>query len=233
MAPKTLCPQRNNRHRSSQELDKARVHACAAYFQLLGKITSAGLSIAFIFFCAKLRRTWPIHFCGFVVSQSYAYDVCGSILFAACFAEFLVLYRISKLIEELDIEALNKIRIHPSIWNFLADFGSSRPAQFQSCFMLGFLIVAWWLSYTTVSLLSPNESLGGLQVMLLGSGILCLCAIRSCALTMRRASSSLNRTWFTLPLIGSITAQDIVAALAIAIGGSIALIADAFVRTWG
>jgi hypothetical protein len=200
------------------------------YFELLGKIMSAGSSAAFLFVCAQLRGKWPIQYHGITVSQSHAYDVCGLVLFFACLAAFIVIYRISKLIQGLDVDCLDELRIYASIWNFLADVGSSRPAQIQSSLTYGFLIAGWWLSYIAVSLLNPHELPGGLELMLVGAGILCLCALANCTSAMARARPFSDSAWFRLPLIGAVTAHDIVTVVAVVIGGSSALIAEVFVR---
>jgi hypothetical protein len=211
---------------SSQDLDQARVRSCTDYFAILGKTTLAGLSVAILFMSAKLGGRGLLQYHGFGISESYFYAACGTILFATCFGGFLAIYRIPKLIEKLDADALDQIRIHSSIWNFLADFGSPLPVRFQSCLTLGFLIIAWWVCYSAVSVLNPHRWSIGFELMLLGTGILCLSAIGSCESTMRRASSGVNYRRFRLPVIGSATVQDIAVALAGAIGACIALAAQ-------
>ena len=125
-----------------------------------------------------------------------------------------MIYRISKVIQELDVDSLDVLRVYASIWNFLADVGSSRPAQIQSSFTYGFLIIVWCLSYTAVSVLNPHELPGGLELMLLGGGILCLCSLTNCTSAMGRARPFSDSAWFRLPLIGAVTAHDIVTVVA-------------------
>jgi hypothetical protein len=214
---------------NSNEVKQARVRSCGDYFEISGKITLTGLSVAALFLCTKIQGTWPMRFHGFEINERQAYAICGITLFTLSFADLLVFYRISKLLKGLGPADLNQIRLHSSVWNFLADFGSSAPAQFQSCFAFGFLIIAWWIGYAAVSVLNPYRWDVGFELVLLGSGMLSLGAIMNCKLKMRRAKAGSTLRHFQLPLLGSITIEDAVVAPAVTIGSAIAYVAERFV----
>jgi hypothetical protein len=199
------------------------VRSCNANFKVLGMITLWAWSISLRLILTKLE-VWPIAYGGIAISDAYAYDVSGMLIFAACFGDFIVIFRITTLIKELDVNHLNQVCLLPSIWNFLADFGSSLSARFQSCLALGFLIVSWWVGYTSISLFNPHRWLVPFELMFLGAGTLCLGAIGDCTSVMR-GSSGANGHCFRLPLIGSVTVQDIAVTISAGAGASISLAA--------
>lgn len=141
-------------------------------------------------------------------------------------AVLVILYRIDMLIERLNAEALNQLRVHSSLWNFLADFGSSGVTrQFQACLTLVALILAWWVCFIAISVWNPYRWVEPFELMVLGCGMLCLGMIANCfSVAYRKTHRRATRIW--LPFGISLSILDFTVAIAATTGVAIALLVE-------
>jgi hypothetical protein len=210
----------------ASEHQDALVSGCREAIKTIGKIAIWSLSTASLFTSANFGAHWPLKFYDWQISKKWAYNVCGFVLFAASLAVVVQAQKMCRLVRSMNRESWNQLRIDTSFWNVFADFGTAPADRLLSCQALSAFIVIFWFCYSAISLLNPYEWSMDFELMLLGAGILFLCSVTSCRTAMRDVSSQ-TKALFKLPVLGSVTVEDVIIAGAAAIGGSIALMASA------